>query len=167
MKLVYSLLSISLFLTLFVSCKSTPKEAPQDFTNPKVSVKTTAVVSGNINQLVRLNGRSVYLRKNIVQSSISGYIKKVNVRFGDMVHKNDLLFEIQTKENKALENSAMDTLISSKTGIITISAPADGTISELNVNSSGMFVAEGSPLCTIVENKDQVVQVNVPFEYHS
>lgn len=167
MRSVFSLLSISLFLAVFVSCSSRPKEAPQDTASPEVSVKATTVVRGDIDQLVVLNGRSVYLRKNNVLSSISGYIKKVNVRFGDAVRKNDLLFEIQTKENKALENSELDTILSSKSGVIRILAPSEGIISELNVNSSGMFIAEGSPLCTIVENKDRMVQVNVPYEYHS
>ncbi len=167
MKSIFSLLSIGLFMALFVSCKSKPKEVPQDQASPKVSVKTTTVVIGKIDQLVVLNGKSVYLRKNNVLSSISGYIKKVNVRFGDAVRKNDLLFEIQTKENKALESSGLDTLLSSKSGVISILAQSEGIISELNVNSSGMFIAEGSPLCTIVENKDQMVQVNVPYEYNS
>ena len=167
MKSIFSLLSIGLFIAVFVSCKSKPKEVPQDQASPKVSVKTTAVVRGNIDQLVELNGRSVYLRKNNVLSPISGYIKKINVRFGDAVRKGDLLFEIQTKENKALENSGLDSVLSSKSGVIRILAPSEGIISELSVNSSGMFIAEGSPLCTIVENKDQMVQVNVPYEYNS
>jgi hypothetical protein len=29
-----------------------------------------------------------------------------------------------------------------------------------------MYVAEGSQLCTILENKDMLVQVNVPYEYN-
>jgi len=84
-----------------------------------------------------------------------------------MVHKKDILFEIQTKENKALENSGLEPEpSSSKNGIIRVLAPSDGIISDLNINSSGMFVTEGGQLCTIVENKEMEVQVNVPYQYN-
>jgi multidrug efflux pump subunit AcrA (membrane-fusion protein) len=162
-----SILFIALSLTIFVACKSKNTNAEPDTANPKVSVKTTAVLNGSIDDIISLNGKTVFLKKNTVIASIPGYLKKVYVQYGDVVHKNDVLFEIQTKENKALENSGLDPqLSSSKSGIIRILAPSDGIISELNTNSSGMYVAEGSQLCTIVENKDMLVQVNVPYEYN-
>jgi len=165
MKSVINLLIIVLSLSVFVSCKSKPTEIAPDTGDPKVTVKTTSVLNGNIDDLIRLNGKTVFLKKNAVISSIPGYLKKVYVQYGDVVHKNNLLFEIQTRENKALENSGLDpALSSSKSGIIRILAPSDGIISELNINSSGMYVAEGSQLCTILENNDMVVQVNVPYE---
>jgi multidrug efflux pump subunit AcrA (membrane-fusion protein) len=162
-----SILFIALSLTIFVACKSKNTNAEPDTSNPKVSVKTTAVINGSIDDLISLNGKTVFLKKNAVIASIPGYLKKVYVQYGDVVHKNDLLFEIQTKENKALENSGLDPqLSSSKSGIIRILASSDGIISELNTNSSGMYVAEGSQLCTILDNKDMLVQVNVPYEYN-
>ena len=166
MKSASSLLIIALFINVFVSCKSKSEKIP-DTVDPKVSVKTTIVITGSIDDIISLNGKSVFLKKNGVISSISGYLKKVYVQFGDMVHKSDLLFEIQTKENKALENSGLDPeLSSSKTGIIRVLAPSDGIISDLNINSSGMYIAEGGQLCTIVENKEMMIQVNVPYEYN-
>ena len=166
MKSASSLLIIALFINVFVSCKSKSEKIP-DTVDPKVSVKTTIVITGSIDDIISLNGKSVFLKKNSVISSISGYLKKVYVQFGDMVHKSDLLFEIQTKENKALENSGLDPeLSSSKTGIIRVLAPSDGIISDLNINSSGMYIAEGGQLCTIVENKEMMIQVNVPYEYN-
>jgi len=162
-----SILFIALSLTIFVACKSKNTNAEPDTADPKVSVKTTAVLNGSIDDIISLNGKTVFLKKNTVIASIPGYLKKVYIQYGDVVHKNDLLFEMQTKENKALENSGLDPqLSSSKSGIIRILAPSDGIISELNTNSSGMYVAEGSQLCTIVENKDLLVQVNVPYEYN-
>ncbi len=167
MKSASNLLFIILFLTVVVSCSSKQSETASDTTSPKVSVKTTAIINGSIDDIISLNGKSVFLKKNVVLSSIQGYLKKVYIQYGDMVHKNDLLFEIQTKENKALENSGLDPELStSKNGIIRVLAPADGIISELNVNSAGIFISEGGQLCTIVENKNMMVQVNVPYEYN-
>lgn len=158
---------IALSLIIFVACKSKNTNAEPDTTNPKVSVKTTAILHGSIDDIISLNGKTVFLKKNAVIASIPGYLKKVYVQYGDVVHTNELLFEIQTKENKALENSGLDPALTSlKSGIIRILAPSDGIISELNINSSGMYVAEGSQLCTILDNKDMMVQVNVPYEYN-
>ena len=167
MKSSTTLFLITLFPILLFSCRSNKTETMPNTFSPKVSVKTTSVTIGNLDDVISLNGKSVYLKKNNGISSIPGYLKKVYVQYGDMVHKNDILFEIQTKENKALENSNLDPeLSSSKNGIIKILAPADGTISDLNINSSGMYIAEGSQLCTIVEHNEMMVQVNVPYEYN-
>lgn len=167
MKSATSLLFIVLFLTVFISCKSKKTETVTNIIEPKVSVKTTTVINGSIDDLISLNGKTVFLKKNAVISSITGYLKKIYVQYGDIVHKNEILFEIQTKENKALENSDLDPeLTSSKNGIIRVLAPSDGIISDLNINSSGMFVTEGGQLCTIVENKEMMVQVNVPYQYN-
>lgn len=167
MKSATNLLFIALIFIVFVSCKGKKAEATANTVDPKVSVKTTTVKYGSIEDLINLNGKTVFLKKNAVISSIPGYLKKVYVQYGDMVHKNDLLFEIQTKENKALENSGLDPeLASSRNGIIRVLAPSDGIISDLNINSSGMFVTEGGQLCTIVENKEMEVQVNVPYQYN-
>jgi hypothetical protein len=75
-----------------------------------------------------------------------------------------VLFEIQTKESKALksENSVSDNF-----GFVKVVAPSGGFINEIAVNETGGFVAEGASLCTIVDNEDIMVQLNVPFEYNS
>jgi len=167
MKSAQSLFFIALFLTILVSCRSRNQEIVKNTVNPKVSVKTTTIIKGNIDEIISLNGKSVYLKKNNVISSIPGYLKKVYVTYGDVVHKNDLLFEIQTRENKALENSGLaPELSSSQSGIVKVFAPSDGIVSELNINSSGMYVAEGGQMCTIVANNDMTVQVNVPYEHN-
>jgi len=82
---------------------------------PLVSVKTLPYTS-DIENNVSFNGKTIYLKKNPVVSPIAGYIVRINVKFGDEVQKNDVLFEIQTKENKALENTgtSADRLVLSK-----------------------------------------------------
>ncbi|NLI23179.1 MAG: efflux RND transporter periplasmic adaptor subunit [Bacteroidales bacterium] len=167
MKSAVNFILITFLLGFFVSCKSKTIDTTINTDVPKVAVKTTTVIYGEIDDIVSLNGKTVFLKKDAVISSITGYVKKVNVQYGDEVHKNDLLFEIQTKENRALENSGLDQeLASLKSGIVSILAPSDGIISDLNANSTGMFVAEGAQLCTIVANKEITVLVNVPYQYN-
>lgn len=167
MKSAVNFILITFLLGFFVSCKSKTIDTTINTDAPKVAVKTTTVTYGEIDDIVSLNGKTVFLKKDAVISSITGYVKKVNVQYGDEVHKNDLLFEIQTKENRALENSGLvQELASLKSGIVSILAPSDGIISDLNANSTGMFVAEGAQLCTIVANKEITVLVNVPYQYN-
>jgi hypothetical protein len=167
MKSATHLIVIAYLLSAFASCKSKTTDTTSNTVESKVSVKITTVRSGDIDDNIRLNGKTVFLKKNTVVSPITGYLKKVNVQYGDLVHRNELLFEIQTKENKALENSGLDPKLASATnGIVSVFAPSDGVISNLTANSPGMFVAEGGELCTIVANKEMTVLVNVPYPYN-
>ncbi len=143
----------------FITLSCAPKESSQADQTPVVSVKTTPVVSGAIENTISLNGKTVFLNKNTVSAPVSGYVLKMNVKFGAVVKKNDVLFEIQTKENRALGNTDF--------GNIKVIAPSNGTIISLPVNETGNYVMEGAELCSIIENKNLLVQVNVPFEYNS
>jgi multidrug efflux pump subunit AcrA (membrane-fusion protein) len=158
-KITFKLL-VFISLGFLVSCSNSVQETKQE-PLPKASVKVSAVSTGEIQKNLVLNGKTVYLKKNSIVSSIASYVKKLNVGFGDKVQKNDVLFEIQTREKKALEN--MD-ILEEDAGIIKILAPSNGVINELNINETGGYIPEGAPLCSIVENKYLMVQVNVPFE---
>ncbi|MDM8160077.1 HlyD family efflux transporter periplasmic adaptor subunit [Labilibaculum sp. K2S] len=150
--LIYLLIVSNIFL---FSCKQ--KSSTTKTQNPIISVKTTAISKGDIENYICLNGRVVYLKKNKITAPFSGYITRVEAEYGDLVKKNDLLFEIQTKESKAL-NTAL--------GKVEISAPLDGVISELNTNETGTFVPEGDLLAVIAENSQAIIQLNVPYQYN-
>ena len=162
MKKITLLLFTIYLLILFSSCHE--QASPQKEQVPRASVKTTTIEQGDIESNLRLNGKTIYLKKNAIISPIAGYVLKINVKFGDIVEKNDVLFEIQTKENKALENAGLNT---GNNGIIKVLASSGGSISELTMTETGGYVVEGGALCSIVENKDLMVQVNVPFEYNT
>jgi hypothetical protein len=162
MKNIIFLLLATILLSVLSSCKE--RATTQNDQMPLVSVKTTPVMEGDIENNVSFNGKTIYLKKNPVVSPIAGYIVRTNVKFGDEVQRNDVLFEIQTKENKALENSNNS---ADNIGIIKVQASSGGFINELNINETGGYVVEGWLLCNIVNNKDLMVQVNVPFEYNS
>lgn len=154
-------------LVLQCSCKENAQttEAETASESPKALVKTAQVVQGDIEETIRFSGNAVYLRKNSVVSPINGYLTKVTVQWGDKVRKGDPLFEIQTKENKAMEQAGLNENLPG--GTIKVLAPANGIIEELNVLSAGAYITEGSPLCTVVEDKDIMVMLSVPFEYRS
>jgi len=156
------LLFIPCIFQLLSSCgSSAPSEEEQATV---VSVKTSPVVMGEIGKELSFNGSTVYLKKNLVTSPIAGYIVKANVKFGQEVKVDDILFEIQTRENKAL---ASDKSSEVETVTVKIKAISGGFINELSINEPGVFVPEGGTLCNIVDIHDLVIKVNVPFEYNS
>jgi hypothetical protein len=52
-------------------------------------------------------------------------------------------------------------------GLIKVFAPSEGVINTLNITENGAYVVEGTSLCTVAENHDVLVQLNLPFEYNS
>jgi biotin carboxyl carrier protein len=146
---------------ILFSCKAKITATEEQL--PLVSVKTSEVKQGDIESTISLNGKTIYLKKNSIVSPIPGYIIKMNIRFGEVVQKNDILFEIQTKENKALENINSD---NQTLGIVKVMAPAGGVINELIINETGGYIVEGGILCSIVETNDLVIQMNMPFQFN-
>ena len=151
-----------LYIAIFLLNSCSKKEATDQEQTPIVSVKTSAVRFGKIESKLTFNGKTVYIKKNLVVSPISGYVRKISVKFGDYVKKGDLLFEIQTKENKALESSNVG-----NAGLIKVFAPSHGVINVLNITENGAYVLEGASLCTVAENNEVLVQLNLPFEFNS
>ena len=160
MRTILSLFSICFLSFMLQSCAK--KEAKETEQIPVVTVKASPVTFGKIDNKLTFNGKTIYLRKNLVVSPLSGYIRKMYIKFGDSVKKGELLFEIQTKENKALESSNTGNI-----GIIHVLSPSNGVISTLNLTASGAYVLEGASLCTVSESNDVMVQLNLPFEFNS
>ena len=153
---------ISLCIVAFLLNTCSKKETTEQEQTPVVNVKASAVSFGKIDSKLTFNGKTVYLKKNLVVSPISGYVRKISVKFGDYVKKADLMFEIQTKENKALESSN-----TGNAGLIKFYAPSHGVINVLNITENGAYILEGASLCTVAENQDVMVQLNLPFEFNS
>jgi hypothetical protein len=162
MKRFYLLIPTFCIFLIISGCKR--KSASEEEKTPLVSVKTAQVIRGNIENEASFNGSTVYLKKNIIYSPISGYIVLTNVKFGQQVKKDEVLFEIQTKEGKALQSEKNS---GGNVGIVKVPASSGGYINELIFNESGGYVPEGGSLCTITDNHDLMVEVNVPFEYIS
>jgi hypothetical protein len=162
MKRIIILFFTFCIIQILSSCKTSSTSDEEQA--PLVSVNSTSVKKGDIESIISLNGKTIYLKKNVVVSPIPGYVIKMNIGYGEVVKKNDVLFEVQTKENKALEET---NTFEYKTGIVKVLAPAGGIINELNVNETGGYVVEGGVMCSIVETSDFVIQMNVPFLYNA
>jgi len=155
-------LYVSCFFAILTSCKSRNTAVEEQI--PVVSVQAGPVAIGTIEKEVSFNGSTVYLKKSQVISPISGYVVSTGISFGQEVRKDMVLFEMKTREGKALETLDQ---ASGMISTIKILANAEGFISDLNVSESGVYVAEGSVLCNIADYKNLLVRVNVPFEYVS
>ena len=155
MKTIYTAVFFCLGLLYLASCSS--RETGQESPAPPVSVKTAPVSEGNIEDFLTLNGKTVYLKKDRIVSPVAAYVTRVSVHYGDNVKAGEVLYELQTRESRALNDSA---------NILKVLATADGTVSELAVNRPGTYLMEGDLLCLLVENRDLVIQVNVPYQYH-
>lgn len=167
MKNILRLLLAATGLALFVSCGNKTTNNAEELVVPKAAVTTTSLKKGRIEEQITLNGKTVFLKKNEVVAPISGYITAVNVKYGDKIETGQVLFEIQTRENKALEQSGAGNTISGNFGKITVKATTAGVVNQPILLGTGAYVTEGSTLCTLTDNDDLMVHVNVPFEYHT
>jgi HlyD family secretion protein len=162
MKRTFILILAICLLHFIYSCRTRGNSEEEKM--PEVSVRAEPIIKGDIENEISFNGTTVYLKKYMVVSPISGYVTRVNVKFGDEIQKNEVLFEIQTRERKALE-SDNDSI--GNFGIIKVIATSEGFVNDLTVTEPGVFVAEGGSLCNIVSIKDLTIRVNVPYEYNS
>ncbi len=160
-KLLLLLVVISLFQILS-SCKTRGTSGDEQM--PVVSVRASRIIKGDIESEISFNGSTVYLRKNQIVSPISGYVNRVGVKLWDRVKRDEELFEIMTRESKALET---DSSAAGEFGIIKVTASSDGFINEMAVNEPRVYVAEGGALCSIIDVNDLMVKVNIPFENNS
>ncbi len=154
-------------LILVSSCKTKPAENAEEEVISKAAVSVTRARMGTIEDKITLNGRTVFLKKNQVVSPISGYITAIHVKYGDIVDAGQDLFEIQTREDRALEQSATENSGLKSFGRISVTATTSGIVNEPLLLGTGAFVSEGNTLCTIADFKDLQVLVNVPFEFHN
>ncbi len=152
---------------VFFSCKTAPKELEEtEILNPKSLIETVTVKYGEIDDELVLSATTVYLKRNVVTASIPAFITNVKVKLGDAVNKGDVLFELESKERRALGDnvSKLDTSLANF-GIIKIKATGTGVVSTLDKPQPGGYVLEGTQLCTIAESSDLAFQVNVPYEF--
>lgn len=164
-----SLNLIILSFSLLVSCKTAPKELEEtEITNAKSLVDLASVKYGSIDDDLVLSATTIYLRRNVVTSTIPAFITNVKVKLGDAVNKGDVLYELESKERRSLGNNAanIDTSLANF-GLVKIRASASGIISTLDKQQPGDYVLEGTQLCTIAESTDLAFQVNVPYEFAS
>jgi hypothetical protein len=165
-KLIYITL---FFISLLFGCKTAPKELEEkEIVNPKSIVEIVNISSGSVDDELILSATTIYLKRNVVTATVPAFITNVRIKLGDAVNKGDVLYELESKERRALGNntSKLDTSLINF-GLIKIRSSASGIISTLDKQQPGDYVLEGTQLCTIAESSDLAFQVNVPYEYSS
>ncbi len=167
MKNTSLLILLATFLILLFSCKSKPTENSGEIVVPKAAVTTTSPTLGKIADQITLNGKTVYLKSNAVVAPISGYLTAVNIKLGDNIQEDAVLFEIETRENKALQQAGSESGLGLGLGKIKVKATASGMINEPVTLGVGAYVTEGSLLCNLVDVNDLLVAINVPYEFHA
>jgi hypothetical protein len=165
MNKIKSFLTLVIILGIVVSC-SQQKTNEEKGHIPRTPVEITSVHKGSISNHLTLFGTTLYLKRNVVTSPIPAFITDVHIKLGDKVNKGDILYNLETKERRALGQQALtsDTSLAAF-GKIKVRASFSGIISTLDKQQLGDYVLEGMQLCTIAESNNLAIQVNVPYEY--
>lgn len=156
------ILKNSFIIVLFFMLSCNQNETAIDKA-PLPSVGTVHLIRGDIQEIEQLNGQVLYLNKTTITAPVTGYVIVVNTGLGNWVKKDEVLFKIQTKESKIIQNSNMPT--PDQFGVIPVFASVSGFINDLNITEAEVYITEGSSMATIAKNTDLVIQVNAPFKY--
>ena len=153
------------WIFVVTACKQEKAQEEQEII-ARTPVQVTHIRVGSITDNLILSATTVYLKRNVITAEIPAFITKVNIRLGDRINKGQVLYELQTKESKALGQQAIskDTSLANF-GNIKIYAPATGIITTFDKQQTGDYVLEGTQLCTIAESNDLAFQINVPYEF--
>jgi multidrug efflux pump subunit AcrA (membrane-fusion protein) len=155
-----------LLIILLSACGDSGQSQVENVQQPRSPVEVTSIHQGSISNQLTLFGSTMYLKRNVVTSPIPAFITDVHIKLGDKVNKGDLLYNLETKERRALGQQPLagDTSLATY-GKIEVRASFSGIISTLDKQQLGDYVLEGSQLCTIAESNNLAVQINVPYEY--
>ena len=156
------LIIISLF-----SCSSDSSLENNDAIETCTPVTVTNISHESLTESVELNAVSSFLLKTNVRVNVNGYLEKSNVRIGDLVKQNDVLFELKTKEAVNLGNTVneFDSNFHFK-GTLNIKAPCTGYITALD-HQAGDYMQDGDQVATISDANSFVFLLNVPYELNS
>lgn len=151
---------------LSMGCKGKDSTTEEVVQKPKVPVEVTTIGSGFVGDNLELFATTVYLNRNTVLAPIPAYITAVYIKIGDRVRTGQILYELESKERKALGNTPVqfDSSLAGY-GKIKVRATGAGIISVIDRQQAGDYVLEGTSLCTIAQSNGTTFQVNVPFEF--
>jgi biotin carboxyl carrier protein len=157
-----TILAIALLINL-TGCNNSSQTKKEE--TPKVStpITITAIENTAISEMISFNAVSQYQRKNMVKSTINGYIEKSFVNQGDIVVAGKPMYTIKTKEGDALSKFSAKDSSFNFTGKQTIMAPTSGVVIEATKQTND-YVSDGEQLCVIAAQSSFVFLLNVPFE---
>lgn len=158
----------SLLTSLLLGLGACGSQEPTDSAPVQAVARTPVLVQtvgrGGISNSLTLFGTTLYLRRNAVTAPVAAFITKVNVSLGARVKAGQPLYELETKERRALGKLVVAG-DSALVGRVIVRAASGGLITTFDKQQTGDYVLEGTQLCTIAEDNALAVQVNVPYEY--
>lgn len=162
-KIVASLILISSLLQ--IGCGSKTATTEETVATPKVPVEVTTISNGSVSNNIELLAKASYLKNSLVTAPIPAFITAVHVKIGDRVQQGQLLYELESKERRALGNMPIryDSSLAGY-GKVKVKASASGIIKTLD-QQAGSYILEGTTLCTIAQTSGMAFLVNVPFEF--
>jgi len=159
---IRKLLSITLLIIL-AGCNGSSPAKTAEIPGVSTPVTITKIETTPISEMISFNAVSLYQRKNMVKSTINGYVEMSLVNPGDFVQAGKPLYLIKTKEGDALSKFASKDSKIAFTGKLTIVAPVTGIVVEANKQTND-YVSDGEQLCIIAAQSSFVFLLNVPFE---
>jgi hypothetical protein len=147
-------------VTVLPGCSGGPVTGDEEV-HPRAPVTVTSLRTGTMTDFTELTATSSFLVKSVIQSPVAGYVEKCPFNPGDRVTKDQVLFQLRTKEAEALRHDTTGPITFS--GLIRVRASIDGVIASID-HPRGDYVQEGNPLCTVVLPESLVFLLDVPFE---
>ena len=155
----YSIIIVAIVFNLLVACSQTKNTAADEQKNiPEVECANPQIKT--LNEYIVLNGVTSFLQKEVVRSTVTGYITEVFPTMGEHIVQNQKLFAVKTSEAYAM-NSVKDTNLFTRS--IFIKSNKSGILSALHVQQ-GTYTQQGDVLAEITQPENLVIQVNVPYE---
>jgi hypothetical protein len=155
-----------ILLSLIVSLISCQKENTESLTDEmqKISVTAGNPVKKSLVQYLDLNATTTFQKQEIIRATLTGFIEKTFKNLGDGIKKDDLLFQVKTKEASAVDSLDLNSLNTKFTGLVNIYSHSSGILTELN-HQTGDYISEGDQLALIVEPQSLRILVNIPYQY--
>ncbi len=159
---IFSVIILLFTMAFIASCGSNNSNNSNEVSSG-TPVTITHPFQTNMNNNLVLNGKTIFLKKEIIRSTFQGFIAKVFKSIGEEVKRGDLLFKIETKELAG--NDSLKLMLGDKTflGEIEVKAKSDGILTKLDYHA-GDFVSDGEVIAVISNPTSMRVQLNVPFE---
>jgi membrane fusion protein, multidrug efflux system len=144
-----------------------------------VTVKTTIIRSGKIDETITVSGSTKFKREAQIRSSITGVITDFKFYNGDKFGKGKFIAQVRTKESQSAINGAEELLRMAATTIqieeaqkaldlalktstsINLTAPFDGILSSKLKNELEV-VSEGEHIASIVDPSSLIFLADIP-----
>lgn len=151
-------------IILIISCGRRPKDNESEKASTRTPVTVTTVKIGTLSDSVMFNAVAVYLQKNQIKATTAGFVKKILIKPGNHVKRNQILLSLITREAASI-GYALKTLEPELkfSGTIPVRANLNGVVAQIN-HSVGDYVQEGEALAIIYDLRSLVFIITVPYE---